>query len=82
MDTKPQRPKEREGVLNAAIEAVGLAKELQIVAPVKGVFDSVSLILTVLRVSSIVCVDRLHAEMHLGLDDRRGGLRRTWAILR
>jgi len=30
----------------------------------------------------LIRVDRLQAEMHLGHDDRRRGLRRTWAGLR
>ena len=56
MDTESQRPKpEREGALpalNAAIEAMDLAKELSTVTPATDIFRSVSVTLTMLRVSS------------------------------
>ena len=63
MENESQRPKEQEGVisgLNAAIEAMNLAKELSSITPAKAVFGSVSVILTMTRVSFLlVCVDRL-----------------------
>ena len=54
METKPRRPKEREGVvlaLDAAIEAMNLAKELSRATPAKAVFGSVSGILVMIKVS-------------------------------
>ena len=56
MDVMSQRPKERKDVisaLNAAIEAMDLAKGRSIVAPTKYVFDTVGDTLKMLRVSSI-----------------------------
>ena len=85
MEVKSQ-PKAQEGVistLNAAIEAMNLAKELSSITPARAVFGSISVVLTMTRVSFLpVCVDRLQAETHVGLDDKRGGLRRTRAGLR
>ena len=57
MEAKSQRPKEREGAvsaLNAAIEALNLAKELSSITPAKAVFGAVSVILTVIKVSLLV----------------------------
>jgi len=51
MDTKSQRPKDRED----AIEAMNLAKGLSTITPVKVVFGSVSVTLTTLRVGSYLC---------------------------
>jgi len=86
MEAESQRPKEREGAisaLDAAIEAMNLAKELSSITPAKAVFGSVSVVLTMTRVSFLpACVDRSRAEMYLGLDDQPGGLRRTRASLR
>ena len=55
MDVEPQQQKERKdatSALNAAIEAMDLAKMHSTVAPAKDVFGSVSFSLTMLRVSS------------------------------
>ena len=57
MEAKSQRPKERGNtilVLNAAIEALNLAKELSSITPAKAVFGSVSVILTTIKVSLLV----------------------------
>ena len=57
MEAKSQRPKAQESkisALNAAIEALNLAKELSSVTPAKAVFGSVSVILTMIRVSSLL----------------------------
>jgi hypothetical protein len=51
MDTKSQQ--RRDGalsLLNAAIEAMNLAKEISSPTPAKAVFGSVSIILTMIRV--------------------------------
>jgi len=63
MDTKSQRPKDREGAilaLNAAIKAMDIAKGLSTITPVKEVFGPVSVTLTMLRVSScwFLLIDR------------------------
>jgi len=69
--------------LNAAIEAMNLAKELSSITPAKAVFGTVSVILAMIRVSLLLaCADQPQAEMHPGLDDQPGGLRRTGAGLR
>jgi len=59
METRSQRVKAREGVisaLNAAIEAMNIAKEVSCIAPAKAVFGAVFVILTMTRVSPLpVC---------------------------
>jgi len=86
MATKSQRPKGRDGtlsLLNTAIEALNLAKEVSAVTPAKAIFGSASVILVMIRVGFLlVYVERLQSEMDLGLDDQRGGLCRTWIGLR
>lgn len=65
METGPQLPKEREGVtsaLNGAIEAMNLAKEISGVTPAKAVFGTVSVILTMIRVRSVVVFCSLNAD--------------------
>ena len=55
MDPKSQR--RRDGALsslNVAIEAVNLAKEISSITPAKGVFGSVSIVLTMIRVSLLL----------------------------
>ena len=55
MDVESQQPKERKdatSALNAAIEALDLAGGLSTVTPAKDVFGSVSVSLTMIRVSS------------------------------
>ena len=57
MEAKSQRPKERDGAvsaLNAAIEALNLAKEISSITPAKAVFGSVSVILTTIKVSLLL----------------------------
>jgi hypothetical protein len=57
METELRRPKGRESTisaLNAAIEALNLAKEVSSITPAKAVFGSVSVILTTIRVSSLL----------------------------
>ena len=79
-----KRPKEREGAisaLNAAIEALNLAKDISSIAPAKAVFGSVSVVLAMIRVGSFLFVDRLQPEVCPGRDDEPDGLRRTWAVL-
>jgi len=57
MEAKPQRPKGRDrdiSSLNAAIEALTLAKEFSSIAQAGDVFGSVSNILAMIRVSLIL----------------------------
>jgi hypothetical protein len=51
MDAKSERHRESLSSLNAAIEAINLAKEIASVTPAKAIFGSVSVVLTVIRVS-------------------------------
>jgi hypothetical protein len=57
----PQRPKGQVNVLsslNAAIDALSLAKELSSITPAKAVFGTVSVILTMIRVCLLLsCVE-------------------------
>ena len=57
MDANSKREKWQGGILsslNAAIEAMNLAKELASVTPAKAVFGSVSVLLTMIRVSVLL----------------------------
>ena len=77
MATKSQQLKHRDAlsILGAAVAALNLAKELSSVTPAKAVFGTVSVILTMIRVSFLQgCVERLQDEMDLGHDDQRSGL--------
>jgi len=72
MDAKSRQSKGRDNsvsVLNAAIEALNLAKELSSHTPAKAVFGTVSVILTTIKVSFLLfLVDscRWQTEMHVG----------------
>lgn len=63
-----QRPNTRDTALatvNSAISDLNLAKETVSVTPAKAVFDSVSVLLTRIRVGiPLVYVGRLHANVH------------------
>ena len=62
MDTNPQQQKHRDHVLsllNAAIKAVDLAKEASSTTPAAPVFGPVSVLLTTIRVCSILFSDDL-----------------------
>jgi len=66
-----QQPKHRDALslLNAAVAALNLAKELSSVTPAKAVFGTVGVILTMIRVSFLLaCVERLQDETGLGHD--------------
>jgi hypothetical protein len=87
MASNAQKQERRDIVLsslNAVIEASNLAKELCSITPAKPVFGSFSVILTMIKVdSSLRCVDGLDADRtRTGIDDERGGLRRTWTLMR
>ena len=75
MDGKPKQSKRRESVLsslNVIIEGLNSAEGLSSITPAKGVFSTVSVILTMIRVSLLLfCQDLLQADKaHTGLDDR------------
>ena len=58
MEASTQQPKGRDGAissLNAAIEAMNLAKEISSVTPAKAVFGSVSILLTMIKVCFLFC---------------------------
>jgi len=60
MDADLQRQKRRDGalsLLNVAIEAMNLAKEISSITPAKAVFGSVSVLLTMIRVRSLLLSD-------------------------
>ena len=66
MDANSQQKKRQEGIissLNAAIEAMNLAKGVATVTPAKAVFGSVSILLTMIRVS-VPLSDRL-LQIHM-----------------
>ena len=72
-DPKPKRQKRRDDVLsslNAVIEGLNLAENLSSITPAKAVFGTVSVILTMIRVSfPRLFEDTLWADqMHKGLD--------------
>ena len=57
MEAKSQRAKGRDGAisaLNVAIETLNLAKEVSSITPAKAVFGSVSVILTMIKVSLLL----------------------------
>ena len=83
--TSPQ-PQGDDGalsMLNVAIEALNLAKEISSITPAKAVFDSASVLLTTIRVKFILLYDsKLPIHILIGLYGQRTGLRRAWIILR
>ena len=52
MDAKSKRQDGTLSLLNAAIEAMNLAKELSSVTPAKAVFGSVGILLAMIKVST------------------------------
>ena len=72
MDKDSKRQKRRDdalSLLDAAIEAVNLAKEISSPTPAKAVFGTVSILLTTIRVRLILFYNgELWVDMYLGLD--------------
>ena len=67
MDAQSQRRRDVTlSSLNAAIEAMNLAKEIASVTPAKAVFGSVSVVLTMIKVSSLPVrlVNRPRADVY------------------
>jgi hypothetical protein len=57
MDTKSRRSKRQDvtlSTLNAAIEAMNLAKEVSSMTPAKAIFGSVGVVLAMIRVGSLL----------------------------
>ena len=86
IETKPQPSKGRDGTLsslNIAIEVMNLAKEVSTITPAKAVFGSVSILLTMVKVRSLVFHDRMsHVHVWTGLDGQQIGLCRAQPSLR
>ena len=57
--------------LNVAIEALNLAKEAASVTPAKGVFGSVSILLTMIRVRFLSYGRMLHVHVLPGFDGQQ-----------
>jgi hypothetical protein len=66
MDAKSERRRDVTlSSLNAAIEAMNLAKEIASITPAKAVFGSVSVVLAMIRVSFLpVRLGRPQADVH------------------
>ena len=85
MTDKPQQPKDQGGVLSAlnmAIDGLNFAKELANITPAKAAFGSVAILLTMIRVGSLLFFDEA-SQVHtsLGHDGQRSGLRRSRVVL-
>ena len=84
MATKLQESDARDGLifsLNAAIDALGLAKEISM--PAKAIFGSVSALLTMIRVCSLFfCDDGALTHIYSGFHGQRSGLHQSWVALR
>ena len=79
MDANSQ-PQKREddplSLLNVAIEAMNLAKEVSSATPAKAIFGSVGALLTMIRVHSLPSSDDLSkAHMYSGLYGQQNRLR-------
>ena len=68
--------------LNAAIDALNLAKEASSVTPAKTVFASTSVLLATIRVGFLPVHVGHWWLMYIGLNDQQSKLRRTGAKLR
>ena len=86
MDTKSRGSKRRDATLstlNAAIEAMNLAKEVSGATPAKAIFGSVGVILAMIRVGSLlVHFGEPQANEYTGFDDEQNRLRRARTGLR
>ena len=86
MDPKSKRQNRQDdtlALLNAAIEAMNLAKEAVNVTPVQAAFASVAILLGLIRVCLLLfCDDGLRIDLSQGFDGERTGLRRAWIGLR
>jgi len=72
MTTEPQRPNGQDGALsslNAAIDALNLAKSVSSITPAKAAFDSTSILLSTIIVGSFLSMLVDCWLMYAGLDD-------------
>ena len=70
-------------LLNVAIEAVNLAKEVSSITPAKAVFGSVSVLLVMIRVRFLQFSDGVsRVYVQTGFYDQQNRLRRAWANMR
>ena len=86
MDPKSKHSKRREDVLStltAVIDGLNVAGNVLDIMPAKAVFSTVSVILTMIRVSPhpLCKGPALADKMHTGLYDQPQGLRRPWIHL-
>ena len=85
MSAETEPPKRQDNTissLNMAIDILNIAKEVSSVTPAKAVFGSVSVLLVMIRVSSLLfCVFEFPIHMRLGFNDKPSGLCRTWTGL-
>ena len=85
MEAKSQQAKGRDSVislLNAAIDALNLAKEVSSFTPAKAVFGSASVLLTMIKVWLLFCDDLFQVNTWPGLNGQRTGARRPRVGLR
>ena len=62
MTTESHRPKGRDAILsslNMAIDALSLAKEISSITPAKAVFGTVTILLTMIKVRSLLFRDEM-----------------------
>ena len=69
-------------LLDAAIEALNLAKEISSHTPAKAIFGAAGILLAMIRVCPPLRSNELLAHVYIGLDGQQTRLRRAWAILR
>ena len=72
VDSKQQKRRDDTlSLLDAAIEAVNLAKEISSPTPAKAVFGTVSTLLTTIRVGLLLlCNDERQVHVYLGFDEQ------------
>ena len=78
MDSKSKRQNRRDNalvLLNAAIEAMNLAKEVVSVTPAQAAFASVGVLLTLIKVCLLFGDNGLRVYLYPGLNDEQNGLR-------
>ena len=85
MTDKPQQPKDQDGVLSAlnmAIDGLNFVKDIADVAPAKAAFGSVAILLTMIRVGSLLFFDEAF-QVHTspGYDGQRSELCRSRVVL-
>ena len=85
MTEKSQQPKDQGGALSAlnmAIDGLNFAKEVADITPAKAAFGSVAILLTMIRVGSLLFFDEVF-QVHTspGYDGQRSELCRSRVVL-